>query len=159
NEYNNQVLDIYFKPNEPSTPPECRNRPPDNLCPATTGAAFNSTESVRITHQLSSKHKLRYSFDNTRYLYPRPYDITAGGFKVSPEATPYSPLYPTYLGQVKYTAPMTSRLLLEAGVSYERGDFRTGFQPANPATNIAKVDLATGWVYENAYFNRRYESR
>ena len=65
-EFNNQVLDIYFKPNEPSTPPECRNRPPDNLCLATTGAAFNPSESVRITHQVSAKHKLRYSFETRR---------------------------------------------------------------------------------------------
>ena len=58
---------------------------------------------------------------------------------------------------MKYTAPITSRLLVEAGVSYERSDFRSGFQPANPTTNIARLDVATGWIYENSYFNNLYE--
>jgi hypothetical protein len=78
---------------------------------------------------------------------------------VSPEASWYLPLYPTYVGQVKYTAPITNRLLIEAGASYERGDFVVGFQPANPATNIAKWDLGTSWIYENQYMNYTYEQR
>ena len=53
-------------------------------------------------------------------------NFTTGGSKVSPEASWYLPLYPTYLAQVKYTAPLTNRLLIEAGVSYERGDFEVG---------------------------------
>ena len=32
NKSNSQILDIYFKPDEPSTPEQCRNRPADNLC-------------------------------------------------------------------------------------------------------------------------------
>src|SRR5437899_3669202 len=44
NRSNTQQLDIYFKPNEPSTPSECRNRPADNLCEAYTGAVLNWSE-------------------------------------------------------------------------------------------------------------------
>ncbi|HEY7171274.1 MAG TPA: carboxypeptidase regulatory-like domain-containing protein [Vicinamibacterales bacterium] len=161
NENDGEVLDIYFKPNEPSTPAECRDRPvtdPSQWCPATTGAYFNTSETVRITHQLTPKHKLRYSFDNTRYVSLRG-NFTTGGTKVSPEASWYLPLYPTYLAQAKYTAPLTNRLLIEAGVSYERGDFVVDFQPANPATNIAKWDRGTSWVYENQYLSYTYEQR
>ena len=39
---------------------------PTQWCQADTGAKLNLSETVRVTHQLTSKHKLRYSFDNTR---------------------------------------------------------------------------------------------
>lgn len=167
NQSDTQVLDIYFNPSEPSTPeqtPEesgCRTRPLNDRsqwCQATTGANFNPSETVRITHQLTPKQKLRYSFDNTKIVTLRG-NYTTGGTKVSPEASWYLPLYPTYLAQVKYTAPLTNRLLVEAGTSYERGDFGVFFQPANPATNIAKWDLGTSWVYENHYLSYTYEQR
>jgi hypothetical protein len=159
NNSNSQVLGIYFKPNEPSTPPECQNRPLNNLCEANTGAYFNPSETVRITHQLSSKHKLRYSFDNTKIVNLRGNYSATGGTRVSPEASWYLPLFPTYLGQVKYTGTLTSRLLVEGGVSFERGDFLVGFQPANPPTNIALWDLGTGWIYENQYISYTYTQR
>ena len=66
NRSNTQVLDVYFNPNLPSTPEKCRNRTPDNLCPADTGAVLNWSETIRIAHQASSRHRLRYSFDNSK---------------------------------------------------------------------------------------------
>lgn len=161
NKSDTEVLDIYFKPNEPSTPADCRDRPvndPTQWCPATTGSYFNPSETIRITHQVAPKHKLRYSFDNSKFVTVRG-NFTTGGTKVSPEASWYLPLTPTYLGQVKYSAPLTNRLLIEAGVSYERGDFLVGFQPANSSTAIAKWDLGTSWVYENHYLSYTYEQR
>ena len=65
-----RILDTYFKPDSPSTPEKCRNRPPDDLCQADTGAKLNLSETVRVTHQATNKHKLRYSFDNTRARQP-----------------------------------------------------------------------------------------
>ena len=123
NNRNGEVLDIYFKPNEPSTPAECRDRPvadPSQWCPATSGASFNPSQTVRVTHQVALKHKLRYSFDNTKFTQVRG-NFTTGGSKVSPEASWYLPLYPTYLAQVKYTTLPTNRLLVEAGTSYRAG--------------------------------------
>src|SRR5436190_2823156 len=80
NRSNSQQLDIYFKPYEPSTPADCQNKPltpsngpgnvngydPTQWCSAYTGAVMNWSETVRVTHQVTPKHKLRYSFDNTR---------------------------------------------------------------------------------------------
>jgi len=161
NNRNGEVLDIYFRPNEPSTPVECRDRPvadPSQWCPATTGAAFNPSETVRVTHQVALKHKLRYSFDNTKFTQVRG-NFTTGGSKVSPEASWYLPLYPTYLAQVKYTTLPTNRLLVEAGTSFERGDFKTSFQPANSATAVSLRDTGTSWYYENYYSSYTYEQR
>jgi hypothetical protein len=152
NRSNSQILDVYFKPDEPSTPEHCRNRAPDNLCQADTGAVLNWSETIRVTYQLSSKQKRRYSFDNTRSLGLRGNYIT-GGAKESPEASWRLPLYPAWLAQVKYTAPLTNRLLVEGGYSYQRGDFRVLFQPENAPYAMAKWDLLRGTIEENHYLS------
>jgi hypothetical protein len=152
NRSNSQILDVYFKPDEPSTPENCRNRTPDNLCQADTGAVLNWSETIRVTHQLSSKQKLRYSFDNTRSLGLRGNYITSGA-KASPEASWRLPLYPAWLAQVKYTAPITNRLLIEGGYSYQRGDFQVLFQPENAPYAMAKWDLLRGTIEENHYLS------
>jgi hypothetical protein len=154
NESNSQQLDIYFKPYEPSTPKECQSRPvndPTQWCLAYTGAVLNWSEGIRVTHQASAKHKLRYSFDNTKLnnLYG---NYVTSGAKASPEASWNLPLFPTWLAQAKYTAPLTNRLLIEAGYSYQRGDFRVNYQPANPKTRTSKWDLARGFIEDNVYF-------
>ena len=133
NRSNNRILDTYFKPYEPSTPADCQDKPvddPSQWCQADTGAVLNWSETIRITHQVTSRHKLRYSFDNTRLDDLRG-NYTTGGLEASPEASWNLPLYPTWFAQVSYTAPLTNRLLIEAGYAYERGDFRVKFQPAN----------------------------
>jgi hypothetical protein len=152
NSANSQILDVFFKPDEPSTPENCRDRTAGNLCQADTGAVLNWSETIRVTHQLSSKQKLRYSFDNTRSLGLRGNYITSGA-KASPEASWRLPLYPAWLGQVKYTAPITSRLLIEGGYAYQRGDFQVLFQPENPSYAMAKWDLLRGTIEENHYLS------
>ena len=151
NRSNTRILDTYFKPDAPSTPEKCRNRPPDNLCQADTGAVLNLSETIRVTHQVTNRHKLRYSFDNSRLNNLRG-NYTTSGAKASPEASWRLPLYPTWLAQVKYTAPLTSRMLLEAGYVYQRGDFRVLYQPENPLDAVSKWDLIRGRIEENVYF-------
>jgi Carboxypeptidase regulatory-like domain len=145
NRSNTQILDVYFK-DHPSTPPGKVGQLAD------TGANLNWSETVRITHQVTSRHKLRYSFDNTRSLSLRG-NYGTSGTKVQPEASWRLPLYPAWLAQVKYTAPITSRLLIEGGYSYQRGDFRVQFQPQNAPTAIARWDRLTGIVDENHYLS------
>ena len=145
---NNRILDTYFKPDHPGTPEQCRNRPPDDLCQADSGAHLNKSQTVRITHQLTDKQKLRYSFDNTESLGLRGNYIT-GGIRRSPEASWRLPLKPTYLAQAKYTAPVTNRFLIEAGYSFQRGDFKVEFQPENASYDTALYDVLRGTIEEN----------
>ena len=58
----------------------------------------------------------------------------------------------TRFAQARWTAPITNRLLLEAGYSYQRGDFRVNYQPENPIDAVSKWDLARGRIEENIYF-------
>jgi hypothetical protein len=154
NRSNSQQLDIYFKPYEPSTPAQCQDKPandPSQWCQAYTGAVLNWSETIRVTQQVAGKHKLRYSFDNTRLnnLYG---NYVTSGAKASPEASWQLPLFPAWLAQAKYTAPLTSRLLIEGGYSYQRGDFRVNYQPANPTNRVSKWDLGRGFIEDNVYF-------
>ena len=145
NNQNSYVLDTYFKEGHPSTPPGKGGQLAD------TGAHLNTGETIRVTNQVSSKHKLRFSYDNLVTITPR------GNFGrgTQPEAAWYLALKPTWLAQVKYTAPLTSRLLVEAGFSYQRGDFNVDFQPNNPKTAITLIDLATGITSENHILSYR----
>jgi hypothetical protein len=146
NRSNTQILDVYFKEGHPATPPGKGGQPAD------TGAHLNLSQTVRITHQASDRHKLKYSFNNTKLNNLRG-NYGTGGTKVQPEAAWALPLFPTWLAQVKYTAPLTNRLLIEAGYTYQRGDFRVLFQPQNSLSDIARWDLLTGIVDENHYIN------
>ena len=148
---NTRILDTYFKPDHPSTPEKCRNRAPDNLCQADTGAKLNLSETLRVTHQVSRVHKIRYSFDNTKFETLRG-NYTTAGAKHSPEAAWWLPLYPTWFAQARWTAPVTNRLLLEGGYSYQRGDFRVNYQPQNPPDAVSKWDLLRGRIEEAIYF-------
>ena len=153
NRSNTRILDTYFKPYEPSTPANCQDKPvddPSQWCQADTGAVLNLSETVRVTHQVTPRHKLRYSFDNSRLDNLRG-NYTTAGAKASPEASWQLPLYPTWLAQVKWTAPLTNRLLIEAGYSYQRGDFRVNYQPDNPIDRVSKWDLVRGRIEENVY--------
>jgi hypothetical protein len=154
NKSNSRILDNYFKPYEPSTPKECQDRPvedPTQWCQADAPTKLNLSQTVRITHQVTNKHKLRYSFDNTRSETLRG-DYTALGSIASPEASWHLPLYPAWLAQARWTAPLTSRLLFEAGYVYQRGDFRVNYQPQNGIDEVGVWDLIRSRIEENHYF-------
>jgi len=138
-----QVLDTFYKEGNPNTPEGKGGEL------ATTGAHFNDSETIRVTHQVSSRDKLRYSYDRTVLVNPR------GNFGrgVQPEAAWQLILDPTWLAQVKYTSAVSTRVLIEAGFSYQRGDFEVNFQPENGPGLIADWDLVTGIVQENHYIS------
>lgn len=121
------------------------------MCQADTGAVLNWSETVRITHQLTPRNKLRYSFDNTRLDNLRG-NYTTSGAKASPEAAWRLPLWPTWFAQVRWSAPLTNRLLIDAGYSYQRGDFRVNYQPENPPDAVSRWDLLRGRIEDNVYF-------
>ena len=142
------VLDTFFNPDEPSTPEG------EGGDLAYRGKSVRWSETVRITHQLNPKHKLRYSFDNSFYDTPR------GNFGrgTAPEAAWKLAIHPTYLAQVKWTAALTSRWLVETGFSYQRQDWRIEDQPENSPTQIAWRDLALGTITRGGFVSYNYNS-
>ena len=137
---------------QPSTPEECQNRPAD-IQPVP-GRHRREAELVRDrSHHASGDQQAQaalqlrqHASDTLRGNY------TTSGAKHSPEAAWRLPLWPTWFAQVRYTAPLTNRLLIEAGYSYQRGDFRVIYQPENPLDAVSKWDLVRGRIEENIYF-------
>jgi hypothetical protein len=103
----------------------------------------------RLTWQAAAKHKLSFYYDQGK-LCQCPYSLRPG---TSPEASNFSPRW-TKIFQANWIAPVTNRLLFEAGVSlpwYEtdrtprpestEGRFRestlaTAFRASHPAINF-----------------------
>lgn len=86
----------------------------------------------------------------------------------APEATYIQRVPLAYNSQAKWTAPLTSRLLVEAGWSTNFYNYWLQYQPeaqptaTNPIGVISKVDLNTNRTYDaarnafNSYFDRDY---
>jgi hypothetical protein len=76
-------------------------------------------QSVRTTWQMAQKHKLAGYFANQpRYAFSFP--PTTGASITTPEALVYQDVSGQY-AQVIYTSPLSSRLLLEAGLGFNHG--------------------------------------
>jgi len=112
------VLDRFFDLDEPSTPDSVTA---DDL------RAFNvrtgDQQSIRITHQLTQRNKLTYNAMKQNATADRVINPAFG--EVSPEAGYDFNNDPTYITNVRWTAPLTNRLLFEADASYQRADVNT----------------------------------
>jgi hypothetical protein len=108
----------------------------------------NGNESLRVTWQASAKHKL-----NGQYQYgqqDRPYyGYSLGQTLASPEAAYASKSIPSYLGQVGWNAPLTNKVLLEAGAAVANKNFFTFLQPI-AGNNPSYQESATGNFWGNS---------
>ncbi len=104
---------------------------------------------LRLTSQLTNRNRVRVSFDRSvlgiRYasVGPGPPGTgSAGG--IQPEATHNTHVPLSYTPQVKWTSPVTNRLLLEAGLStyYQRFSFR--YQPEVGPFDVTHFEQTTG---------------
>jgi len=120
---------------------------------------------LRLTSPLTSKHRVTAMFDKfPKYRGRR--NIETGTYQ--PEATYIQRVPLAYNAQAKWSAPLTSRLLVEAGWSTNFYNYHLEYQPetvptaANPIGVISKVDLNTNRTYDaarnafNSYFDRDY---
>jgi len=100
----------------------------------------NHQDLIRLTSQGTPRNKIRLSFDRNKQG-----SLNNGiGPNTAQEATIVLPLPLTYLAHLKWTSPVTSRLLIEAGVSVNRVDFRHDYQPEVGPLDVAHVELTTG---------------
>ena len=118
--------------------------------PTRTGVGKQSDQSyaLRLTAQISPRNKLSSYFDVQPHIHHnRNYAAT-----VSPEAQTFSPIYPTYLASLIWKSPVSTRLLLEAGATFQNGmldnrlqtDDERLFQGTRPDPNaIAAIESNT----------------
>ncbi len=141
------ILDRFFDLDEPSTPDSVTA---DDL------RVFNpsrgSQQTIRVTHQLSQRHKLTYNYMRQTAASDRNMDANLVG-GVGAEAAFWFEGNPTYLANARWTAPLTNRVLVEADVAYQRADVHTGPMDHGGELRMAKTDNITGAAYHSSFQN------
>jgi len=108
----------------------------------------NQNASLRLTWQASPKNKISVQQQNGAQQRPY-YGYSLGQLTNAPEAIYESKSIPMYQSQAGWTSPVTSRLLLEAGVLFNNKDFWTRPQSYNAPDQVAWRDLGTGFSWGN----------
>jgi len=114
---------------------------------------------VRLTWQVSQKHKFSAYMD--RIVKFRGHECTAGTFPTEEACGIRSPKR-YFTAQAKYTATLSSRLLLEAGFSENDETYSTGeAQPSVGPTDIPRFDRTTtaAWSAPQAPYYFRVPDR
>jgi hypothetical protein len=105
--------------------------------------------SVRLTWQVSPKSKVNLQHQWADQLRDHFYSQSTTNRTQAPEATIYYHGQPSYLSQATWNAPLTGKLLLEAGAAFANKDFQyflqtpDGVTPSTPAFS----DLGTGYSW------------
>ena len=108
----------------------------------------NQNESLRLTWQVSTKNKISMQHQNASQQRPF-YGYSLGQLTSAPEAIYWSKSAPMYQSQGSWSSPLTSRVLLDAGVLYNNKDYPTQPQPDNLPNQIAYSDSGTGFSWGN----------
>ena len=138
-------FDRFWEEDGPSTPPGEAGEPGYQT--------FRShMENVRITHQLTPGNKLTYSFQSHTLessVFLAEFDFITQELSAGNSYT----AAPTYLASVKWTASVTSRLLVEVGASYQRADLDFPAHENTLPDRVAMWDFATGRVKDAPFFS------
>ena len=97
---------------------------------------------------VAAKHKLSGQYQYGQQDRPF-YGYSLGQTLASPEAAYASKSIPSYLGQVGWNAPMTSRVLFEAGAAVANKNFFTFLQPV-AGNNPSYQESSTGNFWGNS---------
>jgi hypothetical protein len=106
-------------------------------------------ETVRLTTQVTPKNKVVFAFYKSQAGTQR-FDVgcaaTSGNAVActAPEAAYALPQPLQYAGQVKWTSPLSSRLLLEVGQSLAVQTFDFSYQPENGPLDVQHRNATTG---------------
>ena len=116
---------------------------------------YHTSGDVRFTLQASPKNKVNVFYEFQYSLFGAAYGPNA---TIAPEAYGYYRHRPQYLGQVTWSSPRTSRLLLEAGATLSANDYHGYRQPGVTSELTSITDIGKNLTYRaspSAYgFNR-----
>src|SRR5688572_2463143 len=108
----------------------------------------NGNESLRLTWQATPRNKISGQYQYGQQDRPF-YGYSLGQTLASPEAAYASKSIPSYLGQVGWNSPMTSRVLFEAGAALANKNFFTFLQPS-AGNNPSYQESTTGNFWGNS---------
>jgi hypothetical protein len=109
----------------------------------------NGNQSLRLTWQVSPRNKINLQHQNAEQDRPYYGYSCCGQFTYSPEATYASKSRPSYLSQLGWSAPVTGRLLLEAGAAFANKDYETFLQPGVSYSTAPLVERRTNVRWGN----------
>jgi hypothetical protein len=108
----------------------------------------DGTNNFRLTWQATPKNKISFSYAQTYGPNDHWYSSSAVRL-IAPEAVYRLQLDPDYMPQVRWSAPITNRLLLEAGATAVIFNFQSYTQPDVPLSQPSIQELSTGIVWGN----------
>lgn len=127
--------------------------------------AFNDSRTkagnVRLTWQMTAKQKVSFYFDEQTL---RDNHEGGGAATVSPEAAATADAYPQHLVQLSWQSPMTSRLLLEGGLSASVYDYGGRERAGNATRDLIRVTDTgvqsglSGVTYRSMNWNENHAS-
>ena len=118
------IAGMFYNLNPPGSP----SYTPDPSRPAFEGDR-DGNQSLRLTWRASTKHKVTAQQQVNQQIRDHFYGQGAGNRLLAPDAIMYYNARPSYLSQAGWSAPMTSRLLFEGGLSLANKDFHYYPQP------------------------------
>jgi hypothetical protein len=119
---------------------------PDLSRPAFAKEWYES-KAIRLTWKATEKNKVNFFADPQRDCHCPA--LTASGSLNAPEAFFSYRLKPAGLYQITWNAPMTSRLLFEAGAGRADGSWPTYRQPEVTVDDVSIFELSTGMRYNS----------
>ncbi len=105
------------------------------------------SKAIRVTWRASERHKLNFFADPQRDCHCPA--LTASGTLNAPEAYFSYRLKPAGLYQATWNAPMTNKLLFEAGVGRADGSWPTYRQPEVTRDDVSITEQSTGMRYNS----------
>jgi hypothetical protein len=110
---------------------------PDLSRPTASEENNDRSHYLRLTYQLTPRNKLAVLYDHQpRYWYNRGASATT-----SPEASRFDRYMPQYFSQFTWKSPLNSRLLLEAGTTYQNTKLHTFPNTKEPELDVVPRDL------------------
>ncbi len=140
--YRYSVNDVYAPGAFYTLDPSSRTYAPDRSRPAV-AEQTRSWYDGRLTWQASPRHKLALYGNHQLSLQPN----SGVSATTAPEASRRFSTSPAWLTQLTYNAPLTNRLLIEAGGTWTSNAFLFEQQPNQPFPLFQTTDLALGITY------------
>lgn len=121
---------------------------PDLSRPAYEGDTDGNV-SLRLTWQVAPRHKLNAQQQTNRQIRDHFYGQGAANRLRAPDASLHYNARPSYLSQVGWNSPMTSRVLFEAGAAFANKDYHYFRQPYIDPNAPSFVERSTGISWGN----------